>query len=167
MNKLKPLIQFISGILVALTIYHYQDRIIAYWSSLSPRAIFLIVIRATIIGAVSWWQYWRSTKTEAKKKGNKSNWFSRHRSSQESKRQSAESHSRQVQQTIDPNSAIDAACREIGIHPQHTYDQLKRHWKLTCRQWHPDTGGSNQLWLQKHKTYEMLLRLAKEREGLH
>lgn len=167
MNKLKPLIQFMSGILVALIIYHSQDGIIAHWSSQSPRAIFANILRAAFFGTLGWWQY-RTPKKEANKKSdNKSNWFSQQRSSQEGKRQSAESHSRQFQQTIDPNSTIDAACREIGIHPQHTYDQLKRHWKLTCRQWHPDTGGSNQLWLQKHKTYEMLLQLAKEREGLH
>lgn len=95
------------------------------------------------------------------------------------KRNSNSSHQRNKQQGKERNSeqgshgaaatdlSIDTACQEIGIHPTHTHDQLKLHWRIICRQWHPDTGGSHALWIRKQYAYEMLLELAKEREGMH
>lgn len=58
------------------------------------------------------------------------------------------------------------ACKQIGIYPERSLEQLKIHWRYTCKQWHPDTGGTHELWLVKSSAYDLLVTIAEFKEKM-
>jgi len=166
MKRLRPIILIAMGLITGSIIHNRQviinyflsdfrpsflHAIIAFWMIRGLMALFNPRLECSIFGDNLW-----RTKDDISS------------NSRNSEKQSSKSNSEKKstsKQTRDLE--YDAVCQEIGIHPTHTFEQLKRHWKLTCKQWHPDTGGSHTLWIRKQYAYEMLLGRAREREGLH
>jgi len=168
-GKLHPLSLLVLGLVSGLILHYTSVQVI---NALKDDPKSLLNYMRPILPAIPYvlWTWFFAGKSPEKESENLKE--------EKDKRYSNSSYQRNKQQAKGKNSkqspsgpasadlSIDAACQEVGIHPTHTHDQLKIHWRIVCRQWHPDTGGSHALWIRKQHAYEMLLRRAREQEGL-
>ena len=166
MSWAKPLRFIAIGIIAGLIIHNYEAIINYLANDYEFKAIHLLYA-CILVRLIIWVLFGLDIFGDnyfLKNAENKSDSSNQRGEQQRSKNGSKKSDSKSKAKSQNPQ--FDAACQEIGIHPKHSSDQLKRHWRLTCKQWHPDTGGSHALWIRKQYAYEMLLGLAKEREEL-
>ena len=45
----------------------------------------------------------------------------------------------------------------IEVDDGATLEEIKSHWRRTCKQWHPDYGGSHDVWIKKKRAFDMLV----------
>lgn len=57
-------------------------------------------------------------------------------------------------------------CEELGIRPSASWSSIRRHWRRSSLSWHPDHGGSVEVWLRKQRAYQVLEVLHRSSNGL-
>ena len=50
-------------------------------------------------------------------------------------------------------------CRELGVEPGASWSAIRRQWRRSSLDWHPDHGGSLEVWLRKQRAYQALEQL--------
>lgn len=69
-----------------------------------------------------------------------------------------DSHQQAPRSTEENRSAsYSRACKEIEVGDGATLEEIKAHWRRTCKQWHPDYGGSHDIWIRKKRAFDMLV----------
>ncbi|MCP9806170.1 hypothetical protein KBY71_06520 [Cyanobium sp. T1B-Tous] len=55
-----------------------------------------------------------------------------------------------------PPDAYSRACAELGVEPGSPWPVVRATWRRNLSRWHPDQGGSPELWSRKLAAYTLL-----------
>jgi hypothetical protein len=55
-----------------------------------------------------------------------------------------------------PSDAYGRACAELGVEPGSDWPVVRATWRRNLSRWHPDQGGSPELWSRKLAAYTLL-----------
>jgi hypothetical protein len=55
-----------------------------------------------------------------------------------------------------PPDAYGRACAELGVEPGSDWPVVRATWRRNLSRWHPDQGGSPELWSRKLAAYTLL-----------
>ncbi|CAK6690883.1 hypothetical protein IFHNHDMJ_00904 [Synechococcus sp. CBW1107] len=50
-------------------------------------------------------------------------------------------------------------CLELDLNPSTSWSEIRQQWRRRSMAWHPDHGGSLDVWLRKQRAYEALAQL--------
>jgi hypothetical protein len=59
-------------------------------------------------------------------------------------------------QASPPANAYGRACAELGVEPGSDWPVVRATWRRNLSRWHPDQGGSPELWSRKLAAYTLL-----------